>query len=398
MKKSPLMVMVLLLVVFCLTSCKKLAIIKAPGDVEQEEFTTTFPFELRQGLIVMEVNLKGNIYEFVLDTGGFNLLDEKLAEELGIKGKKTIDIGDSQGNKKETPILKLDEIEIAGINFLETGTGIVKFDGLNEVSCLELQGMIGANLMQNAIWELDYQKQEITIAHSMAAFDIPANQQSIAFTTDILVSPKITVSVDGDQEEEVEIDLGSTGGFKLAKSTFDKLTSNQTAKGNGLFSSGLYGYGSPETMNFAIINQLALGDLELSDQLVTFKPAGTSTIGNDFLRNYRVIFNWFDTEIFLIPVTNPSISSLENYGFKPIFKDNKPQIGFIYNNSSSDKVGLKITDQILEVEGMDTQNITKEDWCEILSSFNQMTNETIYIKVLRGTERLSFELDRIKLL
>lgn len=396
--KNNISIYIALLVVFCLTSCQKIKIINAPGAVEQEEFTATFPFELRQGVIVMEVNIKGKPFEFVLDTGGFNLIDKKIADDLGIKGKTSIKIPDSQDNKKKVPLLKLDEMEIAGINFLETGTGIVEFDDLNAIGCLELKGMIGANLMQNAIWEIDYQQQLITISNSMTNFDIPANSHHIPFSTSTFKSPNIEVFVNGQLEQNVEIDLGSTDRFRLSKATFDKINTANSAKGNGLFSAGLYGYGTPEVLNFASIDNLSFGDLDLTNQLVAFKPNGTSTIGNEFLKNYRVIFNWFENELTLIPVTTVETSRLETFGIQPIFNNQKSLVGFIYENSSAQKVGLEITDEIIEVNGQNIQQINKEEWCEVKMQFNQTTEKIMSITIQRNGQILNFELEKSKLL
>lgn len=388
-----------LLVIFCLTSCQKGKIMKAPGTVDQETFTATFPFKLIQGVIVMEVNLKGQPYEFVLDTGGFNLIDKKIAEELGIKGKSSIKIPDSQGNKRKVPILKLDEMEIAGVNFLETGTGIVEFDELNAIGCLELKGMIGSNLMQNAVWEIDYQQQLITISHSMANFDIPSDSYRIPFNADnTFKSPNVEVTVNGQLEQKVEIDLGSNDGFNLSKTTFEKIKVTNSISGNGLLFAGLYGYGEPEAFDFATIDNLSFGDLDLTNQVVAFKPNGTSTIGNEFLKNYRVIFNWFENELTLIPVTTPQNSSLETFGIQPIFKDQKPLVGFIYENSNAQKEGLKATDELIEINGQNLQNISLSEWCEVKAQFNQSTEQNLSITIQRNGQILGFELEKSKLL
>jgi len=391
MKKN-LSIYIPLLVVFCLISCQKIKIIKASGSVDQEEFTVTFPFELRQGIIVMEVHIKGQPLEFVLDTGGFNLIDKKIADDLGIKSKTSINIPDSQGKERKVPILKLPEIEIAGINFLETGTGIVEFDDLNAVGCLALKGMIGA------IWEIDYQQQLITISHNMANFSIPANSHTIPFSTSTFKSPNIDVFVNGQLEKDVEIDLGSTNTFSLSQTTFDKINTKKSVAGNGLLSAGLYGYGSPEVFQFASIDKLSFGHLDLSNQLVTFKPNGTSTIGNEFLKNYRVIFNWFENELTLIPLENLENTSLETFGIQPIFNKQKPLVGFIYENSSAYKEGLKATDELIEINGQHLQNISRAEWCKVKAQFNQTTEQKISVTVHRNGQILGFELEKLKLL
>lgn len=395
--KNNLSIYIILCLAFCVMSCQKIAIVKAPGAVDQENFIATFPFEIRQGIIVMEVILKGKSYEFVLDTGGFNLIDKKIADDLGISGKTSIDIPDSQGNEKEVPLLKLDQMGIAGINFLKTGTGIVEFDDLNAIGCLELKGMIGSNLMQNAIWEIDYQRQEITITHSKEQLDIPNDAYVIPFNTSTFKSPNIELRINGQVEEEVEIDLGSNGSFNLLQSSLDQLVHQNSVSGRGLYKAGLYGYGKAETINFARIDELSLGSMSVRNQIVNFKQQGTSTIGNAFLKDYRVIFDWFENELTLIPVETPEDSSLETFGFRPIFNNQKPLIGFIYDNSSAAQVGLDITDEIVDFDGQNTQNISQANWCEVKQQLEETTKETISISVMRGSQILEFELEKTQL-
>ncbi|HEY1040083.1 MAG TPA: PDZ domain-containing protein, partial [Bacteroidia bacterium] len=74
----------------------------------------------------------------------------------------------------------------------------------------------------------------------------------------------------------------------------------------------------------------------------------------------------------------------------------KMYIGMIYNNSSANTAGLKLDDQILEINGTDYRNCTTDRWCELIINNKDPFPgiETITILVLRDNKELSFKLDK----
>ncbi|MFM2000210.1 MAG: hypothetical protein RL204_2157, partial [Bacteroidota bacterium] len=65
-----------ILLVSVLTSCKVIRTVSLMkrGTVQQKEFTTTVPFEIRRGLIILKVGIAGEVYDFILDTGAPNVV------------------------------------------------------------------------------------------------------------------------------------------------------------------------------------------------------------------------------------------------------------------------------------------------------------------------------------
>ncbi|MFN6083598.1 MAG: hypothetical protein ACK476_01545, partial [Fluviicola sp.] len=59
-----------ILVLFLFSSCNTLKLIKVlkKGSVEQKEFKTEIPFEMRLGLVIIPVTINGKTYEFLVDT------------------------------------------------------------------------------------------------------------------------------------------------------------------------------------------------------------------------------------------------------------------------------------------------------------------------------------------
>lgn len=388
---------ILLTIIFCLPTCKTSDFLKQ-GFVQEETYSTTIPFDRSQGLIVIEVEIKGKTYDFILDTGGMNLISSEIAEELGLSGSSPSTIHDSQGNKTKIDYFTMDKVKIGDIDFKQTGFGIVDFSQLNAVGCFELKGMIGANLMQHAIWELDYEKATLKISNTLSTYDIPTSSTTVPFYTDNLGSPNIDISFYDNIIKKVELDIGSTNSFIFQEAWLDKIQNPTKLKGEGWLSAGLFGYGESKTAQFATVHQVIIQDLKIHPKIASFKPVEQSTIGNQVFQDYRIIFNYPAKEFILIPTQSPAQIPLENYGFKPIFKDKKAHIGFVYEQSSAAAQGLKITDEIIEINGMPTKNISKAAWCEALASFKKMSGEQLSLRVLRAGTPMDFTLEWKKLL
>lgn len=386
------------------TGCliKKARIMKS-GEVEQEEFKVEIPFEYRLELIILKVKIDGTEYDFLLDTGAPNVLSKELTRKLHLNSKVSQKVTDSQGENSDLDLVIIDKINIGGINFLNTGAVVVDLNISNEIACLKIDGIIGTNLMKKAIWEIDCQNQKITITNSLSSLEIPPDSKKIPFSQNLQGTPIIDINLNGQIEKSVIVDLGSNGDINVSGRKFNKLLKSNaltsTTFGYGISSSGLYGAGKTDTINYAIVPNISFGDITLKNQIVSFKKKKSSkTVGTNFFKNYRMIFSWFDKEIIMIKTNEYDNTKLNNYGFVPTFKGNKIFIGLLYNLSSAENAGLKLGDQILEIKGKDYNNVLPDHWCEIMDAGLTPDNNPISITVLREGEKLIFELVKTTLL
>ena len=100
----------------------------------------------------------------------------------------------------------------------------------------------------------------------------------------------------------------------------------------------------------------------------------------------------------LIPNNHFEQTTLNNFGIQPIFNNGHPSIGFIYDNSSAQKLGLAIDDIIIAVNGYSLQHTTKQDWCVVKEMLNTTTASTLPITIDRNGQQMNFVLERIELL
>ena len=59
---------------------------------------------------------------------------------------------------EELEYVLLPKVTVGCVDFLNTGAAIADLKRSSVIACLNVDGIIGANLMQKAIWQIDYEK------------------------------------------------------------------------------------------------------------------------------------------------------------------------------------------------------------------------------------------------
>lgn len=389
-----------IIILFLFSSCTTFKLIKVlkSGSVEQKEFKTEIPFEMRLGLVVIPVTIEGITYEFLVDTGAPNVCSKELATELKLKAKVTQSTGDSQGVKEKLDFVVLPDVFINGICFKETGAAIADLKQSDVIACLDIDGIIGANLMKEAIWEFDYERKVITISDKKSSFSIPDDAIRLTFTPALSSTPHISIFYNGVEDKNVTFDTGSNGLFTTSKATLKKIEEKKPplkkAMSFGSSGSGLYGAAKADTSYMILVDSTQIGGLFIENNVVSIEN-GARLVGTKFLKNYRVIVDWNVKEIALIPVKPIVNNTFESFGFSPFISENKLIVNELYVNSEASKQGIKIGTQILEVNGVDYRTCSADQFCTIIEKgLVSEDNNTITLLVLIENEEKTIQLTK----
>lgn len=384
-----------------LSSCKSLKMVKlmSKGEIEQQQFISEVPFDYGMELIIIKVTIEGKEYDFLYDTGAPNVISQELAQELNIKPYVTNKTSDSQGKKEELEYLILPKVRIGCVDFLNTGTAVADLRRSSVIACLNVDGIIGANLMRKAIWQIDYETKVIRIANSIDSLDIE-NGERIQFNQKITGTPVAEINVNGTIVKNVTIDTGSNGGFSLAEKTYREAKDSlaPVAVGIGTTTSGLYGLGEVDTNYYTTFPLVTIGEIQLTNQLVDFNKGKSLTLGNSFFENYDVTYNWFENEMILTDKKEHDNSSFESFGFSYFFTDNKLLVSLLIEGSEADKYGIKRGDQIIAINGVDYSEMTHEKWCDILHTSELRNGKMIDVTFLLNGVESTFQFEKKNLL
>ncbi|PKH50023.1 hypothetical protein CXF68_04575 [Tenacibaculum sp. Bg11-29] len=403
MKFKKVLYLVFLLIVLSSCAGAKIRKILKVGEVAQKNYKVTFPFEYtKTGHILIKATIKGEIYDFILDTGATNIISNELAEKL-----KVVTIGSSKIsdiNEKSTSLayVKLDDIAIGGINFKGTIGSILDLKK-GDLACLEVDGLIGSNLMRHAVWDFDFQNKMITITDNEKTLNIPSNYSESKIFVGDAYQVSIITKVNEERVLNNVIDLGNPGCTKLRYKVFKEQKESKRIKkyikGSGGSGFGAFGRSIEKRNSYlARINKFRIGDYFINNAIVSVEDENTN-IGLGFLKNYRVIFNWKTKKFKMIKQRNKDKGNIITFGFKSTFEKNKLYIDYLYDNIKASKI-LKYRDQILSINNKDYSYVSDSQWCEIfqMGLLKNLKINKIKIKVLRDGEELEFDLEKVKLL
>ncbi len=366
------------------------------GQVENEQYKVTVPFEMRMGLIIVKVKIQGNDYDFMFDSGAPNVVSLELGEKLKLKSAGKTYTRGSQGERHRVDYANIENIQIGGLNYTHTSAAIMDLKKAVVLDCMELDGILGANVMRNSVWQINYQKKEFIITNSTDSLEFSAKLDTVPFTTKHTGTPVIDVSIGNITQKRVTLDTGSGGHIDLDYSTYKNNKKNnpnmKTTSGFGSSSSGIYGIGKPDTLVYFKVDTVSIGTVILNDQICyASKSKTSSTLGTRFLENYIVTLDWGRDQMVLDSVSEYSYSELKHIGFKPKFTDNALRVGFVYSESVCAEQ-MSIDDQILKIDSTDYTKITQQDFCTLILDTNKKDYENRTVHFVKNGQTHSITL------
>jgi hypothetical protein len=378
-----------------LMGCSTFKIVKVltQGSVAEKHFKVQVPFEMRYGLIVLKLKVNGSERTFILDTGAPNAISKELAAELKIKPTTRHKTGDSQGAKSVLEYAVLQNVELGGVRFEKTGAAIVDMNHTKELACFGADGLLGANLMKKAIWQIDYEKKIITIASSRDSLSIPTQSQLLPFRQALTGTPLIDVSYNSIVDKRVTLDLGSNADFCSSRDVLQRLRKKDslmhTTYSFGSTSAGIYGKGGPDTAFYGLLPVINLGEIALHNQVVDFERKKARTVGTGFFKNYLLTLDWSKNQVILARKRdyNNTIEKKLPYGL--VYREGKIYICLVFSKLCD----LRVGDQVLRVNEKDYTECSPSMLCELIEK-NFAGPEEVSLLVLRDGQKISLRIKR----
>ncbi|MCT4622962.1 MAG: retroviral-like aspartic protease family protein, partial [Schleiferiaceae bacterium] len=205
------------LVVFVITSCTSISKLYNSGSVPQEEFSGRIAFETMFDLIILPVEIEGKQYRFLFDTGAPMVISKELREQLELKAAAKSGVTDSQGKTERLDYVWLKEVKLAGIEFKKTGAIVADLRKAPEIACMDIDGILGANLMKLAHWKIDSKNNAMYFASRKDQLEIPDSEPLVLpFKMKRTYTPVVDLVVDDSVEvNNATFDTGFAGYLSL---------------------------------------------------------------------------------------------------------------------------------------------------------------------------------------
>lgn len=369
--KNNLLFLFFILIASCSPANKAKKLI-LQGSILQSDFHKTIDYKKYQEWIIVEVKLNGKdkTYRFLFDTGAVTVVGEALAKELSLPNIVERPVGSSTSVKKSTAFTQIENMNIAGVDFQNIGAVILDFYTSPELSCLgmNIDGIIGANMMKHAVWQVDYENQQIHFTNDWEKLTYGENTYEIPFTYSRQRSPYVELTFNGETFK-AEFDTGKGGGVGLpygkVKKVIDQFDDNEIMKGFGVSAIGVFG-GEQDTVYKIAAKDIGMGTYTQDTLLIDTGRRTKALIGNRFLKNFKVTFDWKMDLITLEPYSKieKPLTEFETFGFGPTLKDEQLALAFIWEHSPIFENDIPLGSKILKINDEDVSKTILEDFCK----------------------------------
>jgi predicted aspartyl protease len=338
--------------------------------VDASSLPVTVPFDVIAGHLVVDADLVGidEPVKLVVDSGAPTILSTDVADQAGGEVLGHLSTIAIDGSVTQEEVVSVAELSLGGATFTDVGSvkGFLGPD--NPLSCISPNGLIGASLMKEAVWQFDYGAEQMTIAATVDGLDHIEGAIAVGFSaaSPISPSPLLTFS-SGDEALTFLLDTGSDGSLTINPADLAGIGTAVDVAGPALSLQAAGAAGSFDARLLYDDVDLALGDQQLDGfPVATFESleAGQGNIGNAFLLNYVVTIDWPEQRIYFDPRTddsNPPLPPAARIGWD----GQNIIVGSVVEGSDVAEAGLQVGQRIISIDGQDLSSATRDDFCEL---------------------------------
>jgi len=349
------------------------------GELKTKNFTQIISFDFMANLPIIEVQIEEKTYKFLFDTGALSVVPQSLVSELSLEVVQEIEINDSKENLSCAFLYTLPSLKIGELEFTDYVVVSSDFSKQLPLSCLGFDGIFGYNFLSSLIVSISYEKREIVFCDKLS-------KSSGYIQTPLLFDghsgPRFEINFPFRNISFV-IDSGKNDGISLAV-TEELGAFKEYAKDHkvirGLFSSSFSGTKEEEIENIYLLENFNITkNIVIKRYPVSLNDGLESLVGNSFLKNFDIILDFKKNMLYLKQLEEGSIEKNFNdsFGFFLHWDETrKLYISALSENSVASNSGLKLGDRILALDGEDTYEFTKAEYCELFLALN--SNEETY--------------------
>jgi len=373
--------LLLALMGFLISACSTNRSLFRKGTVDQSSFVEEIPFTLENDLIFLDLEMAGKTFRFILDTGAPNVVTKEVAEALHLSREVYGNVGDSQGQSSELESVMLPPVTLGNLTFSNTAALVADMRAIPIFDCLEVDGLLGSNLMAKTIVQIDFQEQVVRMASDRSAYDI-TDPIRLPFSIRSTFTPVIKSLRVGDQTvENITLDYGSGNGLTLPQNLFSEATlETAPVVSRGASGTGLYGTGRGE-----IVYTPALVPAFGTDSLmIRIRPQSSRLLGVDILKQFKATIDWNRKEL-LLERQKPGWPEWKAFGMGIEVVDDHLEIGTITTPSPAAEKGLEVGQRVLRING---RPLTAEDYCWFSKEVSRLESAAIAVETENGEKEV----------
>ena len=196
------------------------------GKLDSTNFKETIDVEIVRGLMIVPVKIHGKYYRFLFDTGAPLSISNELQNEFNFPTVSTGRMVDSEKSRTKVSYIQVDTLLLNEIPFIEQTAFVTDFTSNPIIKCLNIDGILGSNLIRFCNWKIDFENQQITISNS-SLLEEDKSYTSTGFEVDNQYSNLVNIKAGTSTIRNMKIDYGSNGSLSVPAKVFSTLKENQ---------------------------------------------------------------------------------------------------------------------------------------------------------------------------
>ncbi|TBN06797.1 hypothetical protein EYD45_02620 [Hyunsoonleella flava] len=330
------------------------------GKTSSKNYFTAIKYKDVRGKIIIPVSIQDSTYYFLFDTGAPNVISSNLLNVVKHSSKKNLTVSDSNDRKQRMDLTTLQSITIGDLEF--TNTSALVFDGDNNIlfDCFEIDGIIGSNLLQKSIVQINSKTQELILTNSIDNLDLKSETPTKLFINNGQGSPYIQIQLKGKNNvsEKLLFDTGASGFYDMSKQHLSLFKEQKVAthvlSSEGSAGIGLFGASEANTTYRLTIPEISINNHVFTNVMTETTDDKNSRIGSDIFK-YGVVTLDFRKRHFYFNSFNERANLMEKQlGFTPIVQNNKLIVGVVWDRQLKGKISYG--DEIVSINNIKFSN------------------------------------------
>ncbi|MDR6782759.1 putative aspartyl protease [Pedobacter africanus] len=335
----------------------------------------TIPFEYRNNMIIVKVDIMGKPRNFFFDTGAPTLISKELQQELHLVLGSAKVVTDASSKTTEMsgtviPSLKLGNLKLSDVP-------VTVFDmrkSIPQLACMDITGFLGADMFKHKVLQIDLQNKLFIVAGAAALLHLDEQFVSKMTLLKAQNSPMVEVKFGKVFMEKALFDTGMTGGlYSIARQTYSyvnkttSLDSYVVARGYGAISKVASGTEAESEKIKLKFDEFSIGKAIIKKPFSNTGNHTYSLLGVQLLKYGKVTLDFINERFYFEPLVPNTIALAEKtVGFELKMEGNNFFVGIVWKNSAAERAGLKAGYKIIEYGNKKVENLNEQEVCEIL--------------------------------
>ncbi|HWB81170.1 MAG TPA: aspartyl protease family protein [Nannocystaceae bacterium] len=331
---------------------------RAPAD----GFAFAVAYEDAAGLPIVDVAIDGiaERQRFVVDTGaGTTVISTRLDRALGRRRHGHIIVADATGRREQMAMARLAGLELGGVRFTDVGAAVLELTPVEQNLCTRIDGILGTNVFQHGVLELDYPAQEVRLASD--AKRLPARDGGEPLALVAAWMPYLAIEREGDTVGALLLDTGSAGALSVPATLREPLGITEVASGQGLVGVGAHGPARGTKHAFAW-PRATIGGHDFTGVDTIAHDTDTGTLGAKVLRAYVLRIDYRERTAMLWGSDDTLPRGASSFGFE-WSAGAESRVEFVWEGSAAHRAGIAVGQPITAIDGRALASLDAQERC-----------------------------------